>query len=165
MLEAARCIVYRDLLLALLQRTDGAVDRDELAARVTRLESRREALGKVNPLAKEEYEREKERLTELRVQRADLEEENPEDPDLFGLYHGVPLPERGDASGLLPDKISIYRVPLEESFDDPEELREATLDLAAMLFATGLDPQRSTVFCQSSFPVAPSSAMVLSVGV
>jgi predicted Zn-dependent protease with MMP-like domain len=53
-----------------------------------------------------------------------VEDENPEDPDLFGLYHGVPLPERGDVSGLLPDKISIYRVPLEESFHDPEELRE-----------------------------------------
>jgi tryptophanyl-tRNA synthetase len=32
---------------------------------------------------------------------------------------------------------------------EPEELRRRTLDLAAMLFATGLDPQRSTVFCQS----------------
>ncbi|MGH3078181.1 MAG: metallopeptidase family protein [Gaiellaceae bacterium] len=53
-----------------------------------------------------------------------VEDENPEDPDLFGLYHGVPLPERGDVSGLLPDKISIYRVPLEESFHDPEQLRE-----------------------------------------
>ena len=52
---------------------DDAVDRDELAARVTRLESRREALGKVNPLAKEEYEAEKERLEELAIQRADLE--------------------------------------------------------------------------------------------
>lgn len=53
-----------------------------------------------------------------------VEDENPEDPDLFGLYHGVPLPERGDDAGLLPDKISIYRVPLEESFDDADELRE-----------------------------------------
>jgi len=53
-----------------------------------------------------------------------VEKENPEDPDLFGLYHGVPLPERGDVSGLLPDKISIYRIPLEESFHDPEELQE-----------------------------------------
>ena len=48
-------------------------DRDELAARITRLESRREALGKVNPLAKEEYEAEKERLEELSTQRVDLE--------------------------------------------------------------------------------------------
>jgi predicted Zn-dependent protease with MMP-like domain len=53
-----------------------------------------------------------------------VEDENAEDPDLFGLYHGVPLTERGDDVGLLPDKISIYRIPLEESFPDPDELRE-----------------------------------------
>lgn len=53
-----------------------------------------------------------------------VEDENPEDPDLFGLYQGVPLPERGDMSGQLPDKISIYRIPLEETFSDPGELRE-----------------------------------------
>ena len=49
------------------------IDRDELAARVARLEARREALGKVNPLAREEYEEEKERLEQLSTQRADLE--------------------------------------------------------------------------------------------
>ena len=53
-----------------------------------------------------------------------VEDENPEDPDLLGLYHGVPLPERGDMAGVLPDKISIYRVPLEESFPDPNELQD-----------------------------------------
>jgi len=53
-----------------------------------------------------------------------VEDENPEDPDLFGLYHGVPLPERGDMAGLPPDTISIYRIPLEDSFPDPKELRE-----------------------------------------
>jgi predicted Zn-dependent protease with MMP-like domain len=54
-----------------------------------------------------------------------VEDENPEDPDLFGLYHGVPLPERGSGySGALPDKISIYRLPLEDEFDDPAELEE-----------------------------------------
>jgi predicted Zn-dependent protease with MMP-like domain len=53
-----------------------------------------------------------------------VEDENPEDPDLLGLYHGVPLPERGDMAGSLPDKISIYRIPLEESFPDPDELQE-----------------------------------------
>lgn len=53
-----------------------------------------------------------------------VEDENPDDPDLLGLYHGVPLPERGDMAGTLPDKISIYRIPLEESFPDPQELRE-----------------------------------------
>jgi predicted Zn-dependent protease with MMP-like domain len=56
-----------------------------------------------------------------------VEEENPEDPDLFGLYLGIPLTERGVESyaGVLPDKIAIYRRPLEEEFgDDPEVLEE-----------------------------------------
>jgi chromosome segregation protein len=48
-------------------------DREELAERIERLERRRESLGQVNPLAKEEYEQEKERLHELSTQRADLE--------------------------------------------------------------------------------------------
>jgi predicted Zn-dependent protease with MMP-like domain len=52
-----------------------------------------------------------------------VEDENAEDPDLYGLYEGVPLPERGDMAGSLPDRIAIYRRPLEEDFDDPEELR------------------------------------------
>jgi len=54
-----------------------------------------------------------------------VRDENPEDPDLFGLYEGTPLPERSGASaGHLPDQISIYRLPLEESFPDPDELEE-----------------------------------------
>jgi predicted Zn-dependent protease with MMP-like domain len=53
-----------------------------------------------------------------------VEDENPDDPDLLGLYHGIPLPERGDMAGLPPDTISIYRIPLEESFPDPADLRE-----------------------------------------
>jgi predicted Zn-dependent protease with MMP-like domain len=53
-----------------------------------------------------------------------VEEENAEDPDLYGLYEGVPLPERGDMAGSLPDRIAIYRKPLEEDFDDPADLRE-----------------------------------------
>ena len=53
-----------------------------------------------------------------------VEDEHPDDPDLLGLYHGVPLPERGDMAGVLPDTVSIYRIPLEESFPDPVELRD-----------------------------------------
>jgi predicted Zn-dependent protease with MMP-like domain len=53
-----------------------------------------------------------------------VEDENPEDPDLFGLYHGVPLTERGVEAPLQPDTISIYYLPLSEDFPDPEELRE-----------------------------------------
>ena len=53
-----------------------------------------------------------------------IEDEHPDDPDLFGLYEGIPLPERGDEAGMLPDRISIYRRPLEEEFPDPAELQE-----------------------------------------
>jgi chromosome segregation protein len=48
-------------------------DREELATRFARLEARRVTLGQVNPLAREEYEAEKERLTDLKTQREDLE--------------------------------------------------------------------------------------------
>jgi predicted Zn-dependent protease with MMP-like domain len=53
-----------------------------------------------------------------------VEDEHPDDPDLFGLYEGVPLPERGDWAGALPDRIRIFRIPLVESFPDPAELEE-----------------------------------------
>jgi chromosome segregation protein len=48
--------------------------RQELEEKLVRLERRRETLGGVNPFAKEEYEREKEHLQELRAQRGDLEQ-------------------------------------------------------------------------------------------
>lgn len=51
-----------------------------------------------------------------------VEDEHPDDADLFGLYEGVPLPERGDGAGALPDRIRIFRIPLVESFPDPAEL-------------------------------------------
>jgi predicted Zn-dependent protease with MMP-like domain len=53
-----------------------------------------------------------------------VEDEHPDDPDLFGLYECVPLPERGDWAGSLPDRIRIFRRPLVESFPDPAELEE-----------------------------------------
>jgi chromosome segregation protein len=49
-------------------------DREDLQASLEKLRRRREALGQVNPLAQEEYEREKERVHELVEQRKDLEE-------------------------------------------------------------------------------------------
>jgi predicted Zn-dependent protease with MMP-like domain len=46
-----------------------------------------------------------------------------EPPDtIYGLYEGIPLPERQWAHGnVLPDKISIFRVPiLEDSLDEDD---------------------------------------------
>lgn len=52
---------------------------------------------------------------------ADLELE--EDDTLFGLYQGVPLPEREWADGnRLPDRISIYQKPIEEECEDTEDI-------------------------------------------
>jgi tryptophanyl-tRNA synthetase len=44
---------------------------------------------------------------------------------------------------------------------DPSDFHERTLDLAAMLFATGLDPERSTVFAQSHVPAHAEAAWLL----
>ena len=44
---------------------------------------------------------------------------------------------------------------------DPEELRESTLDLAALLIATGLDPDVCTLFVQSHVPEHPRLSWVL----
>ena len=45
---------------------------------------------------------------------------------------------------------------------DPEELRSSTLDLAAMLFAAGLDPERCTLFLQSHVTAHAEAAWLLS---
>lgn len=42
-----------------------------------------------------------------------LVEDEGDEPDLLGLYDGVPLTERGDYGGLvMPDRIFIYRLPI-----------------------------------------------------
>jgi predicted Zn-dependent protease with MMP-like domain len=53
-----------------------------------------------------------------------VEDEPPPDANLLGLYHGIPLPRRGSGyTGALPDKITIYRGPLERHYGgDPERL-------------------------------------------
>ncbi len=48
------------------------------------------------------------------------------DQTLLGLYHGVPLTERGPERyhGVLPDRISIYRGPITRLFRSPQEIKE-----------------------------------------
>jgi len=46
-----------------------------------------------------------------------VEEEPPPGQPLLGLYQGIPLTRRGTSySGALPDKITIYRGPLERLY-------------------------------------------------
>jgi predicted Zn-dependent protease with MMP-like domain len=65
-----------------------------------------------------------------------VEDENPEDPDLFGLFE---QPE------YLPARIAVYRRPLEEEFRDDaaaleEEIRITVLHELAHYF--GIDEER-----------------------
>ena len=50
--------------------------------------------------------------------------EVPEDETLFGLYEGVPLPERGFNEPLYPDRILIFQRVLEEECDSEEEIKD-----------------------------------------
>lgn len=48
----------------------------------------------------------------------------PADELLYGLYQGTPATEYGADRVPFPNKISLYRLPLEEDFPDPRELAE-----------------------------------------
>ena len=51
-----------------------------------------------------------------------VEDEHPDEPDLYGLYEGVPATEAADWAGTLPARIRIFSIPLGEDFPDPDEL-------------------------------------------
>jgi tryptophanyl-tRNA synthetase len=79
----------------------------------------------------------------------------------FGNYSGgfrqyAATQERGDTFFCIVD---LHSITVEY---EPDDLRERTLDLASMLFATGLDPERSTVFAQSHVTAHAEAAWLLS---
>jgi predicted Zn-dependent protease with MMP-like domain len=54
-----------------------------------------------------------------------VEDRNPDEPDLLGLYEGYALTERGwDHSGALPDRIMIYREAICEICEDEDQVAE-----------------------------------------
>jgi predicted Zn-dependent protease with MMP-like domain len=46
------------------------------------------------------------------------------DEMLYGLYEGVPRTEWAADWAVVPNKISIFRLPLEDDFPDPDDLEE-----------------------------------------
>ena len=52
------------------------------------------------------------------------EEELAPDETLYGLYEGTPIVEYGAGWVPFPNKITIFRWPLEDDFSDPLELEE-----------------------------------------
>src|SRR5256885_604612 len=73
-----------------------------------------------------------------------------------GFRQYVETQERGEAFFCIVD---LHSITVEY---DPAELRESTLDLFAMLIATGLDPDRSTIFVQSHVTAHAEAAWLLS---
>ena len=95
----------------------------EMVERITRTGVRRDDTvncdrGVASRMAREEFEGVVDRtLEEIRrdiVERLDnlivvVEEQDPYDEGLLGLYEGIPLSDRGiDYAGVLPDRISIF---------------------------------------------------------
>ena len=73
-----------------------------------------------------------------------VEDEHPDEPDLLGLYEGIALTERDHYSGVLPDRISLYRIPLCLLAEDTDDLVEQIAITVVHEFGhhVGLDEQR-----------------------
>jgi predicted Zn-dependent protease with MMP-like domain len=73
-----------------------------------------------------------------------VEDENEEDPEILGLYDGVALTERAHYSGALPDRISLYRIPLCLMAEDLDHLVEEIAITVVHEFAhhVGIDDDR-----------------------
>ena len=52
------------------------------------------------------------------------ENEIEDDDTLYGLYEGVPRTEWGADWAPIPNRITLFRLPLEEDFADPEDLAD-----------------------------------------
>ena len=68
-----------------------------------------------------------------------------DEPDLLGLYEGFSLTERGwDYSGVLPDRISIYRNPILAICDDEDDVIDevAITVVHEIAHHFGIDDQR-----------------------
>ena len=73
-----------------------------------------------------------------------VEDENPDEPDILGLYDGIALTERDSYSGVLPDRISLYRIPLCLLAEDLDHLVEEIAITVVHEFAhhVGIDDDR-----------------------
>jgi predicted Zn-dependent protease with MMP-like domain len=71
-----------------------------------------------------------------------VEDRNPDDPELLGLYEGVPHTERTGHEG--PDVVSIYRLALCEACDDDDDLAEEiyVTVIHELAHAAGIDDAR-----------------------
>lgn len=47
---------------------------------------------------------------------------------LFGLYEGIPQTKREGYGQVLPDKITIFKNPIEQAYSNPEDIKKAVKD-------------------------------------
>ncbi|MEM1334581.1 MAG: metallopeptidase family protein [Actinomycetota bacterium] len=71
-----------------------------------------------------------------------VEDRHPDEPDLLGLYDGVPHTERTGQEG--PDIVSIYRLALCEMCEDMEDLEHEVFItvIHEIAHAAGIDDDR-----------------------
>jgi predicted Zn-dependent protease with MMP-like domain len=71
-----------------------------------------------------------------------IHDRHPEEPDLLGLYEGVPHIERTGAEG--PDVVSIYRLALCEMCEDEDDLADEVYVTVVheLAHAAGIDDER-----------------------
>lgn len=73
-----------------------------------------------------------------------VEDRHEEDPELLGLYEGIPLTDREDYAGAMPDMIRIFRLALCDVCEDERELVDEVYVTVVHEFAhhLGIDDDR-----------------------
>jgi len=115
--------------------------------------SERPTLGVVQPLPTAQFEQlvadALDQLPQQLVTSFDnvvvvVEDENADEPGLLGLYEGIALTERESYTGVLPDRISLYRIPLCRVAEDLDHLVEEIAVTVVHEFAhhLGIDDDR-----------------------
>lgn len=73
-----------------------------------------------------------------------VEDAHEDEPELLGIYEGIPVTERDDYGGAIPDVIRVFREPLCAAVGDTDELREEIYVTVVHEFAhhLGIDDDR-----------------------
>lgn len=65
------------------------------------------------------------RIANLEIVVEEHPPDSEEEPDLLGLYEGIPLTERGtDYFGVMPDRITLFKANIEDEAENADDVRE-----------------------------------------
>lgn len=84
------------------------------------------------------------RLDNVEIAVEDVPPDTDDDAILLGVYEGTPLPERAWGAPMMPDRIRLFRGPIEARATGPEHLRElvATTVVHEVAHHFGIDDDR-----------------------